>query len=226
MKIGLLICGALPDPAVAAHGDYAELYAELLGGQGFGFHAWNVFEGALPESCSDMDGWLISGSKFGAYEDHAWIAPLETFIQDCVENAVPIVGICFGHQIIAQALGGKVEKSDAGWVVGRTMYDFAGLELPLMAWHQDQVTEVPEGALVLASSATCPNAAILYGDRAFTFQAHPEFDGETIEILADFRKGELSPQQYKAALCDVNESLANEIIADQISDFFRRSGQA
>ena len=222
MQIGLLICGEMPPPAVAAHGDYVDLYAELLGGQGLSFKSWNVFAGELPSSSSEMDGWLVSGSKFGAYEDHDWIAPLEDFIRSCIEDYSPIVGICFGHQIIAQALGGTVEKFQGGWTVGRQIYDFAGLDLPLMAWHQDQVTQVPEGALVLASSPSCANAAILYGDRALTIQAHPEFDGETIEILAEFNKGRLSEQEHSAALEGVEDSLANEIIADQISDFFRQ----
>lgn len=221
MKIGFLLCGRLPDAAVAAHGDYTDLYSELLGGQGFTFESWNALDGELPDSPDAADGWLVSGSKFGAYEDHSWIPPLEDFIRATVEQARPIVGICFGHQIIAQALGGKVEKFDGGWTVGRQNYDFAGLDLPLMAWHQDQVTELPPGAQIIASTDTCAHAAVLYGDRAFTVQPHPEFDGETIEILTDLNSANLPQERLDTVLSDVNEPLANEILADQIADFFR-----
>ena len=226
MKIGLLLCGAMPQAAVDAHGGYTDLYAELLGGQGFTFEAWNVFDGAFPESVEAADGWLVSGSKHGAYEDHDWIPPLEDFIRASVEAARPIVGICFGHQIIAQALGGTVEKSSEGWVLGRQTYDFAGLDLPLMAWHQDQVTAIPEGVQIIARTDTCPHAALLYGDRAFTMQPHPEFDAETIEILAEVNKGTVSQDLLDAVNEGLYDPIASEILADQISDFFRLPRQS
>jgi GMP synthase (glutamine-hydrolysing) len=211
----------MPQQAVDAHGGYADLYAELLGGQGFSFESWNVFEGELPESPEAADGWRVSGSKFGAYEDHPWIPPLEDFIRGSVEAARPIIGICFGHQIIAQALGGKVEKYDGGWTLGREIYDFAGLELPLMAWHQDQVVAIPQGVQVIARTDSCKYAALLYGDRAFTMQPHPEFDAETVEILTEVNKEKVGQERVDAILPTLHEPIADEIIADQISDFFR-----
>ncbi|WP_370232587.1 type 1 glutamine amidotransferase [Cognatishimia sp.] len=221
MKIGLLICGAMSKASVAAHGDYTDLYKELLGGQGFEFESWNVFEGDLPDTAEAADGWLVSGSKHGAYDALPWIAPLEEFIRDCVDAARPIVGICFGHQIIAQALGGTVEKYSGGWNVGRKTYDFAGLDLAMMAWHQDQVTAIPEGVHVLASNETCQYAALLYGDRALTLQPHPEFDAESVEILADVNAGNVPQDILDAVTEDLNEPIASEVIADQISDFYR-----
>ena len=223
MKIGFLLCGTMPQPAIDAHGDYTELYAELLGGQGFTFESWNIHAGDFPKSPEDADGWLVSGSRHGAYENHDWIPPLEDFIRGCVEVARPIVGICFGHQIIAQALGGKVEKYEGGWTLGRQTYDFAGLDLPLMAWHQDQVTEIPEGVQIIASTDSCKHAALLYGDRAFTLQPHPEFDAETVEILAEVNTANVPDDLLKAIPSDLYEPIADEILADQISDFFRLS---
>lgn len=93
-----------------------------------------------PPRSHDADGWLITGSRHGAYEDHAFIPPLEGFIRDAYGAAVPMVSICFGHQIIAQALGGKVEKFNGGWSVGAQDYDFGDEKLTLNAWHQDQAT--------------------------------------------------------------------------------------
>ena len=113
MKIGILQTGHSPDNMKDALGDYGDMFVKLLGGHGFDFQIWSVVDGDFPASAVDADGWLITGSKHGAYEDHDWIPPLEQLIRAIREAGRPLVGICFGHQIIAQALGGKVENSPA-----------------------------------------------------------------------------------------------------------------
>ena len=114
MKIGILQTGHSPDNMKDALGDYGDMFVKLLGGHGFDFQIWSVVDGDFPASAVDADGWLITGSKHGAYEDHDWIPPLEQLIRAIREAGRPLVGICFGHQIIAQALGGKVEKFAGG----------------------------------------------------------------------------------------------------------------
>ncbi|MDC0736783.1 type 1 glutamine amidotransferase [Cognatishimia sp. SS12] len=222
MKIGILQTGPFVQDMHEITGDYDAMFKMLLAGQDFTFEVWRVFEGDMPERTEACDGWLITGSKFGVYEDHDWIAPMEDFIRACVMEARPIVGICFGHQLIAQALGGTVEKFKGGWSVGRQMYDFGGVELPLNAWHQDQVVALPEGARVIASNDFCANAAIVYGDRALSFQAHPEFGPDAIEGLIQYvGPGKVPDAQLQAAADSLDEPTANEVIADQIADFFR-----
>ena len=152
MKLGLLQTGHLPDEMLETTGDYSALFTRLLDGHGFQFHTWNVVDNELPDSPQEADAWLITGSKHGVYEDHAWISPLEKLIRQIVAAGLPLVGICFGHQIVAQALGGKVEKFQGGWAIGRHSYDLDGTQLHLNAWHQDQVVTRPEGARVLAST--------------------------------------------------------------------------
>eukprot|EP00581_Thalassiosira_minuscula_P023326 CAMPEP_0184433658 /NCGR_PEP_ID=MMETSP0738-20130409/404528_1 /TAXON_ID=385413 /ORGANISM="Thalassiosira miniscula, Strain CCMP1093" /LENGTH=115 /DNA_ID=CAMNT_0026799421 /DNA_START=44 /DNA_END=388 /DNA_ORIENTATION=- len=115
MKIGILLTGHAPEELEPHYGNYIEMFKSLLSGQDFEFEGYKVVDGEFPESVADADGWLITGSKHGVYEDHAWIPPLEGFIREAVTENIPIVGVCFGHQIIAQALGGKVEKFDGGW---------------------------------------------------------------------------------------------------------------
>jgi GMP synthase-like glutamine amidotransferase len=115
MQIGILQTGQSPDALRDDAGDYPDMFERLLAGQGFTFRTWHVEAMDFPASVHDMDGWLITGSRHGAYEDHPFIAPLEAFIRDAYAAHVPMVGVCFGHQIIAQAMGGKVERYAGGW---------------------------------------------------------------------------------------------------------------
>ncbi|MGB8814915.1 MAG: type 1 glutamine amidotransferase, partial [Paracoccaceae bacterium] len=170
----------------------------------------------------ECDGWLLTGSKHGAYEDHPFIKPLEDFIRKAYAASVPMVGICFGHQIIAQALGGKVEKFDKGWSVGPTDYDFGGEKLTLNAWHRDQVTKAPKGATVLACNDFCENAALVYGDRAFTVQAHPEFKDAFVDGLMKTRGKGLVPDDLMAAAgARLGTKIDDSAIANRIAEFFK-----
>jgi GMP synthase-like glutamine amidotransferase len=181
-----------------------------------------VVEGAFPASVTECDGWLITGSRHGAYEDHPWIPPLEAFIRDSFAAHVPMVGVCFGHQIIAQAMGGKVERFAGGWAVGATDYDFDGQTITLNAWHRDQVTERPQGATVIATNDFCTNAALLYDDKALTVQAHPEFRPEFVDGLMKTRGKGLVPDEVMAeATTKLDAPLQDKTMAAQIAAFFK-----
>lgn len=222
MHIGLLQTGHMADEIVAVLGDYPEFYARLLEPEGIRLSTWSVVDGVFPESVQDAEGWLVSGSKHGAYEDHDWIPPLEDLIRDIFAAQVPLVGICFGHQIIAQALGGTVEKFAGGWAVGRHVYDWQGDEVVLNAWHQDQVTKAPESARVIASSPFCKNAALLYDGRAFTVQAHPEFDREAIGMLLDVRApGVVPDDRIATAKANLHQPIDDRRSAQEIAAFFK-----
>ncbi|MEM9755500.1 MAG: type 1 glutamine amidotransferase, partial [Pseudomonadota bacterium] len=192
MLIGILLTGHAPDAVRTERGDLDALFRDLLSGHGFDFRTWAVVDMDFPDGPEAADGWLITGSKFGVYDDVAFIAPLEDLIRRIAADRKPLVGVCFGHQIITQALGGVVEKWGGGWSLGRTTYRFADGYLAAHAWHQDQVVEPAPGATVLAEAQGCPYAALAYGDRIMTVQPHPEFGRAEIEALIQARAGIVS----------------------------------
>ncbi len=223
MRIGILQCGQSPAQLKRDLGDYPDMFVRLLAGRGFDFTSWHVEGMEFPQDIHDADGWLLTGSRHGAYEDHAFIPPLEDFIRRVHDAGVPMVGICFGHQIIAQALGGTVVKHPGGWAVGAQDYDFGGQPVTLNAWHQDQVVALPPGAQVAGRNAFCENAALIYGDRAFTVQAHPEFGDDFIQGLMDTRaKGVVPDDLLAGAAARMGQADGASLLADRIEAFFKQ----
>ncbi|MBK5933863.1 GMP synthase-like glutamine amidotransferase [Rhodovulum imhoffii] len=222
MKIGILAPGHAPEALRPAHGDYPDMFMRLLGEEGFTFRLWDVEAMEFPDSPSEAEGWLITGSRHGVYEGHAFIAPLEAFIRETYAAGVPMVGICFGHQIIAQALGGRVEKFGGGWAVGPTDYEIEGTPLTLNAWHQDQVLAPPEGARTVGHNPFCAHAALLYDGRAFTLQPHPEFDTPFIKGLMDTRAPGVVPEEHLAgARARMDVPVSSVTTARRIARFFK-----
>ncbi len=222
-SLGILICGHIPEGLKSGHGNYGRMFEQLLGVDAFDYRYYAVVDGVYPTDPADADSWLITGSRHGAYEDHAWIPPLENFIRRTYSAAVPMVGICFGHQIIAQALGGKVVKHDAGWSVGLVTYKlderFGITQAPLLAYHQDQVLELPADATPVGSSSFCRYAALAYGDRALTLQPHPEFEDPFMRGLLETRGMALPGNLQRDALDGLGQPLATTHIGAALRDF-------
>ncbi|MCR9146732.1 MAG: type 1 glutamine amidotransferase [Rhodobacteraceae bacterium] len=223
MKIGILMTGhALPD-LIESVGDYDAMFARMLDGHGFSQCRYDVVDGQFPPGPESCDGWLITGSRHGTYEDHPWIAPLEALIKEIHGAARPLVGVCFGHQIIAQALGGEVIKFPGGWSVGRTRYCIDGTDMALNAWHQDQVVRPPEGATIIGHSEFCKNAAMRIGDSILTIQPHPEFTPHVVRTIIDQRgKGVVPDDQLAAATADLDTPTDSARFADRIAAHFKK----
>ncbi|MEO0822181.1 MAG: gamma-glutamyl-gamma-aminobutyrate hydrolase family protein [Pseudomonadota bacterium] len=190
MQIGILQTGETRTALLPTHGYYPAMFTRMFApvAPQLSLRAYPVMDGVFPASAEECDAWLVTGSKFGVYDPEPWIAGLAAFLREARSAGRPILGICFGHQMLAEAFGGRVVKSEKGWGVGRHSYDVhdrprwmadAGESLAFYANHQDQVVALPEDARTLASSAFCPHAMVAYGDTeapyALSLQAHPEY---------------------------------------------------
>jgi GMP synthase-like glutamine amidotransferase len=242
MRIGILETGEVNPDLRARHGDYPAMFERLLGAvdPALEFATVRVVAGEMPAAPSQADAWLVTGSRHGVYDGLPWIEPLKAFVRDCVAARVPVVGICFGHQLLAEALGGRAVKSDRGWALGVQDYEVAARpgwmthvpdRFAVRALHQDQVVALPPGATVLARSAQCPIAAVAYGDPeapdAVTLQPHPEFGPEFMDELIALRAGTVIPRDAaQAARGTLARPVDSHAWARLIVDYLRRAAEA
>ncbi|MEQ8442829.1 MAG: hypothetical protein RIM33_15660 [Alphaproteobacteria bacterium] len=218
MRLGILEAGRPPAPLDEKHGTYPAMFTTLLQGhlpEGSVIDGFAVIDGRFPDSVTDRDAWLITGSAFGVYDPEPFIPRLFDFVRGAADAGIPMVGICFGHQVIAHALGGHAAKSDKGWGVGAHEYSFrerpdwlkdtAG-NFSTYVSHQDQVETAPPGATVLAGSDFCPNAMLAIGDRILTLQSHPEMPSAYVRDLYDVRRPRVGDERVDAALKTITQT--------------------
>ena len=209
MKLAILETGTPPGPLVARFGRYPEMFGRLLGGE-FPYATYDVAADELPADPAGHDAYLITGSPAGVYEPLPWIEPLKAFLR-AAKGQAKLVGVCFGHQIMAEAFGGHVEKVDKGWGVGLHTYPIVRREawmdgsaaVSIPASHQDQIVIQPPATEVVASSIFTPYAALAWRDQpAISFQFHPEFSPDFARALIEIRRDRLTDADAAIASLD------------------------
>jgi len=238
MKIGILETGLAPTELSSVYGRYGEMFVNFVGDEDktFSFEIFTVLEDQFPDDISQCDGYLITGSKFSAYEDLPWIHRLKSLIREIHQAGLPLIGVCFGHQVIAEALGGKVEKFDGGWGVGIHQYKIdqpqpdiipeSQQSLTINAFHQDQIIVLPEGAKAFASSEFCEYAGVVYGDKILTIQAHPEFTIPFTDALISSDRADMVPTNTRTIalnrLKQADASIDSGLLSKMMQNFFRK----
>lgn len=199
------------DPAVAPiYGSYGEMFVRVLreAGADWSFEVFNTVQGQYPASFDDFDAVLLTGSRADAFSQEPWVLALRQRVEELLQADKKLIGVCFGHQLIALCLGARVGRAPQGWGTGRMHYQWHApemaqsdgrTEIALLASHQDQVFELPPGATLLASSAFCPVAAFAVGEQVLCVQPHPEFVKDYSAYLLDKRRAALGDAHYMAS---------------------------
>ncbi len=215
----------LPEASLSVHGPYLRLFEMMFDGRDVELLDVPVHLGDVPASLADADVWIATGSPASVYDDLPWIATGEELVRSAVAAERPFVGICFGHQLVAQALGGRVERASVGWGIGirdySTVAAVPGLRLPdtvsAIASHQDQVVVAPADAVVWSTSDYCPNAGLAVGERMWTMQGHPEFTPQLAQAIYASRRSVIGEHAVDHAMTTLTRPLSNRSIADVIA---------
>ncbi len=239
IRIGILQCDHVDPDLNDEHGDYADMFSQLMLKQDdqLEISLYDLPNDLFPIDLNACDGYIITGSRHSAYDDIPWIHRAKILVQDLYKAKIPTIGICFGHQIIAEALGGKVEKAEEkGWGVGvhqweiknKTEWMSEGKDdssLSLLASHQDQVVKMPEDSTLIASSDFCPIAGFQTGSM-LAMQGHPEFSANYTEALISSRLDRIDKNTSSEALSSLSENVDSMRVGAWMIEFIKSSKQA
>lgn len=234
MKLGILQCDDVQASLHADFGNYAAMFEALFPqvDSALELRFYRVIDGTFPEHIDECDAYICSGSKWSVNDDDLWIRELEYFTRQLYDAQKGLVGICFGHQLIAKALGGEVEKSPLGWGVGIAHADVLARQswmlpkqddIALVVCHQDQVCQLPAGAEVLLSNDFCPNSMFQVDSHFLGLQGHPEFTSEYSAALMEQRRDIIPADTIKSAMDSLGQQADDKLIAKWILVFLRQT---
>ena len=233
MKLGILNTDTVKPEFAAKHGEYPDMFAELfhLVDPDISLMTYEVVHGEYQSDIDEVDGYVITGSKLSVYDDIPWINDLKNFVRQLHSEEKKTIGICFGHQLVAEALGGKTGQAETGWCIGvhknkftdaAKNYGLTNSEFNIPSNHKDQVLELPPGGKLLARTETCPISAMGLGDHILTFQGHPEFSEGYARALLDMRRKIFGETHYREAINSFKNETNNSQVASWILDFISR----
>ena len=232
MNIGILGCDDVPERLRHLGGTYREMFQALLEPHlpGARFTWFDAVQGELPASPDACDAYLCTGSRYSAYEERGWIVALKEYVRQLHEARKPFIGVCFGHQILAEALGGSVEAAQQGWGVGIHEMRVSGSErwmepkqedCKLQYMHADQVQRLPPDSVVLATAPHCPVAMFRVGETMLGIEGHPEFPAAYVEALVQARRERIGAARAQAALDSLEKPVDDNAVARWIANFIK-----
>ncbi|MEM9214162.1 MAG: GMP synthase [Cyanobacteria bacterium P01_F01_bin.150] len=235
MRIGILEADQVAQDFIGEFGSYGDMVESWLyqAEKELLFRRYDVVQEIYPQDIAECDAYIITGSKASAYDQTPWVYTLSQFIRNLyTQSTKKIIGICFGHQIIAQTLGGLVSKSSKGWGIGlaeNKVYEEETWMLPfaktfkLLVSHQDQVVNLPENAKLIAGNTFCPYSVLKYGTSVLTFQGHPEHRKAYTQALMLSRKGVIEEETLLIGLRSLEDEDDAQLIARWVINFLRQS---
>lgn len=225
-KIGLLECDHVLEKYQGVAGDYRDMFPALF--PEFEFELFDVCNGRFPASVNDCEAYLCTGSKYGVYDEIDWIQELKRFVETLYLEEKTFVGVCFGHQMLAEALGGKVEKAQTGWRIGAHTFEVLRREnwmtpfqdnFNLFMLCQDQVQILPENSVVLAQTPTCPIGMFRVGEKMLGIQAHPEFSKAYLQALIPDRVDRIGVEKARQGIASLETPVDRLLVAKWVRQF-------
>lgn len=236
MIIGILQCDDVKADLQVDHGNYQQMFSVLLRDllPESQLPVYRVLDGEFPDNANECDAYLITGSKHGVNDGMTWIDDLCEFVRELWTLRTPLIGVCFGHQLMARALGGTVRKAEQGWGLGLSFNQLHERRewmapykdhLDLLVSHQDQVTILPPQAQVLASSEFCPYYLVQYAEHFVSVQGHPEFTKGYSRDLLKMREEILPPARVRAALTSLHGKTDGDLMMQWLVQFLQTARQ-
>jgi GMP synthase-like glutamine amidotransferase len=230
MKAAILQCDAVLDKFQPQFGNYPAMIEQMFDGLDLplSFDTYDCRPGEFPDNIDEYAFYLTTASRASAYEDLDWIQQLIEFVQLLYRQQKKLIGICFGHQLIALALGGKVEKSENGWGIGIAKNRLIAhpawmgqepVDINLLVSHQDQVTELPDNTQIIAESDFCPYFIVQWGDHFLSTQGHPEWSSDYSRTLINDRRAIIPADRVDSGLESLKVAPENEVFSRWIMGF-------
>jgi len=227
--IGILACDHVSPELLDAsrNRDYDDMYGEMMRAAepSIRTRTYDVVGGEMPDSPAECDAWIVTGARYDAYRDEPWIVALRKFIATVLDHQARLVGVCFGHQAVAHALGGKAENTGT-WKAGPQLLHvedtpwFEGRSVRVNAMHQDVASAIPPGARTIATGDTADHPMFLVGDNILCIQDHPEYDAAYISALVEARRPRMGDEITDAALATIkNDDVDNATVGRWLTDF-------